>query len=194
MYIYSYRKNIVPSVPIQQLNTTADIVINDVELTESAGNQVLWTLNAKMAEIFNDQKETRLTGVNARFFDEEGKALNLVGDEGLKSDTAKTITLTGNVVAVNEEGVKLRAHQLVYDTTTGIISSEKPVTLERGNTTTTGEGFKARADIKSFKFERNVKTLILPKDGHRSNHSVKDSMTHDHYIAVTQGSPLYKTD
>lgn len=194
VYIYSYRRQRVPAIPIEQLETTADVIINDVELTESASNQVLWSLNAKTAEIFNDQKETRLTGVNARFFDEEGKALSLRGDEGLKSDTAKTIVITGNVVALNEDGVKLQTHQLVYNMTTGLISSEESVTLEQGNTLTTGEGFTAKVDIKSFRFARNVKTLILPKEESRSNQSRRESILPNPQMAIKQEVTLYKMD
>jgi len=189
-YISSYRRKIVPSVTVPQLDTKADVVINDVELTESTGNQLLWTLSAKTAEIFNDPKETRLTQVNAQFFDEEGKALRLKGDEGLKSDTDKTITITGNVLAVNEDGVKLQARQLVYDTVTGFITSQDPVTIEKGNTITTGENFKARVDIKAFKLERKVKTTILSPP----EHPVEDESSSYRQVHETTASDSVRED
>jgi LPS export ABC transporter protein LptC len=193
-YVLSYQR--VPVLPAKSnsLDTHADVVINDVELTESSGNQLLWSLTAKTAEIFNDQKETRLRDVYARFFDDQGKALSLTGEEGLKSDITKTVTITGNVVAVNEDGVKLKTHQLIYDTTTGLISSKDPVTLEKGRMITTGEAFEAKVDVKSFKFGRNVKTIILSQDENSSSFNTKGSTVDGHFVGVTDKLPLFKAD
>jgi LPS export ABC transporter protein LptC len=173
-YIFSYEKVVGPSMKSSLTDTDAEVIITDLELTESSGNQLLWSLNARTAKIFNEEQETRLNGVRARFFDEQRKPLNLTGDEGVKSDKAKAITITGNVVAVNEEGITLRTQQLVYDMATGWISSEVPVTIEKGHTVTTGEGFKARTDIKAFKFDRRVKTTILQRE-QPQNESYLDS-------------------
>ncbi|HWP46967.1 MAG TPA: LPS export ABC transporter periplasmic protein LptC [Candidatus Limnocylindrales bacterium] len=193
-YVFSYQRVPVPPVKNNSLDTHADVVINDVELTESSGNQLLWSLTAKTAEIFNDQKETRLSDVHARFFDDQGKALSLTGKEGLKSDITKTVTITGNVVAVNEDGVKLQAHQLVYDTTTGLISSKDPVTLEKGRTITTGEAFEAKVDVKTFKFGRNVKTIILSQDENSSSFNTHGSTGDGRFVEITDQLPLFKAD
>ncbi len=166
-HIWRYRneqKSIPPQViPIE---TNADVVVKDVELTETSGTRIFWKLRAKKAEVYTSSKETRLEDIEVDFFDEQGqKSMHLVSDSGVKDDHTGNITASGNVQAsAYQEGITLKTSELIYDAKANLMTSEKHVVIERGNIVTSGEGLESDLSLSEARILRNVTTSVVLED------------------------------
>ncbi len=141
----------------------ADVVVTDVELTETTGDHIVWTLRAKTAEVYTTKKQTRLKDIDVDFFDQNGvKSMRLVSDHGVKDDRTGNILASGNVQATAyQEGTILRTSELVYDAQTQLITSDKYVTIQRGNMLTSGEGLESDLSLSGAKILHNVTTSFV---------------------------------
>jgi len=162
IWAYNLKKPEVKPEPISDV-TDADVVVNDFEVVEMVGDRVLWILRAKFAEVYSDEKETRLQDVEVDFFDEAGKSVHLVSDQGIKDDDTGNIIATGNVRATDlQKGIVLRTEELMYNASTKRITSDSHVVIERGTMVTQGEGLDSDVHLKEAKILRDVVTSFTP--------------------------------
>ena len=153
------RPDRIPVVP------DADVVVKNFEVVETFNDRVLWSLRAKGAEVYSAQKETHLRGVEADFFDENGKSLHLVSDYGKKDDASGIIVVSGNVQATSiQEGIVLKTDELKYIMATKKIFTDQHVIIERGNIITEGDGLRSDIDLRRAKILSNIKTSFIPTE------------------------------
>jgi LPS export ABC transporter protein LptC len=165
-YIWAYNRQ-KPQVEAERLGTVpdADVVVKNFEVVETFNDRVLWSLRAKGAEVYSAQKETQLSGVEADFFDENGKNLHLISDHGKKDDGAGIIVVSGNVQATSiQEGIVLKTDELKYNMATKKIFTDKHVIIERGNIITEGDGLRSDIDLRKAKILSNIKTSFIPTE------------------------------
>jgi len=166
MTYYIWRYNTIDNAPVEmepvKIETDADVVATDVELTETTGDRVLWTLQARTAEIYTSEKETRLKDVEIDFFDGNGvKSMHLVSDHGIKDDKGN-IMASGNVQAISyQKRATLKTSELVYDVQTQLITSDKHVVIEQGNIIISGDGLESDLSLSKARILRNVTTSVL---------------------------------
>lgn len=156
-------KTEVKPISIGYLENDADVLVSDVELTEIANEQILWTLEAKEAKVYNARKETKLREIEVDFYDEAGqKSMHLVSDRGLKDDKTGNVIASGNVQAISfVEGVTLKTSELMYDAKRKKIVSDEHVIIERGNLITSGEGLESNLSLTEARVLRNVTTSFV---------------------------------
>jgi LPS export ABC transporter protein LptC len=165
-YIWTYNRQ-KPQVEAERFPTVpdADVVVKNFEVVETFNDRVLWSLRAKGAEVYSAQKETHLKGVEADFFDENGKSLHLVSDYGKKDDQSGLIVVSGNVQATSiQEGIVLKTDELKYNMATKKIFTNKHVIIERGNIITEGDGLRSDIDLRKAKILSNIKTSFIPTE------------------------------
>jgi LPS export ABC transporter protein LptC len=165
-YIWIYNRQ-KPQVEAERLGTVpdADVVVKNFEVVETFNDRVLWSLRAKVAEVYSAQKETQLSGVEADFFDENGKNLHLISDYGKKDDASGIIVVSGNVQATSiQEGIVLKTDELKYNMATKKIFTDQHVIIERGNTITEGDGLRSDIDLRKAKILSNIKTSFIPTE------------------------------
>lgn len=163
-HIWNYnREKQAPQAKVTPIETDADVVVKDVELTETSGTRIFWKLRAKEAEVYTASKETRLKDIELDFFDEHGdKSMHLVSDNGIKDDNTGNIIASGNVQATAyHEGITLKTSELMYDATTNLITSDKHVVIERGNIVTSGDGLESNLSLSEARILRNVTTSVI---------------------------------
>ncbi|MDY0093056.1 MAG: LPS export ABC transporter periplasmic protein LptC [Candidatus Vecturithrix sp.] len=139
-----------------------DVVVNDVDLTETSANSTLWTLHAKEARIYSSLKETRLKTVEVEFFDEHGeKSLFLTSERGIKDDNSGNIIASGNVrVRSLQKDATLKTNELIYDANQKIIRTDEhePVIIEQGDIITSGYGLVSDLSLSRPRILRDVTT------------------------------------
>lgn len=165
-YIWKHNtqdKTEVKPISIGHLENDADVLVSDVELTEIANEQILWTLEAKEAKVYNARKETKLREIEVDFYDEAGqKSMHLVSDRGLKDDKTGNVIASGNVQATSfVEGVTLKTSELMYDAKRKKIVSDEHVIIERGNLIISGEGLESNLSLTEARVLRNVTTSFV---------------------------------
>ena len=167
VWLYNTReKTEVKPISMAQIGHDADVLASNVDLTEIVNEQILWTLKAKQAKVYNNRKETWLKDVEVEFYDENGqKSLHLVSDEGTKSDKTGNVIASGNVQATSfVEGISLKTSELMYDAGINKIVSDKHVIIERGGLITSGDGLESNLSLTEAKILRNVTTSFVSDD------------------------------
>ena len=95
------------------------------------------------------------------FFDEAGKSLHVISDEGIKDDNTGNIIALGNVQATAvREGSVLKTQELTYHADTNTITSDRHVIIEQGNLITTGDGLETDLNLSEIRILRNVSTVV----------------------------------
>lgn len=139
-----------------------DVVVNDVNLTETSADRILWTLHAKEARIYSSLKETRLKNVEVQFFDEQGeKSLFLTSEQGIKDDKTGNIVASGNVhVTSLQKDAILKTNQLIYDANQKMIRTDddEHVIIEQGEIITSGYGLESDVSLSQPRILRDVTT------------------------------------
>ena len=142
-----------------------NVVVNNIELTETSETRILWTLRAKEAKIYSTRKETLMKDVEVDFFDEQGKSMSLTSDRGRKDDKTGNIVVSGNVLATSlHEGITLKTSELWYNADTQKITSDKHVIIDRGNMITSGEGLESDMSLEGARILRNVTTSLVVEE------------------------------
>lgn len=139
-----------------------DVVVNEVDLTETSAERVLWTLHAKEARVYSSLKETRLKAVEVQFFDEYGeKSLFLTSERGIKDDKTGNITASGNVVVTSlQKDATLKTNELIYDANQKMIltAEEEHVIIEQDDMITSGYGLESDLSLSKPRILRDVTT------------------------------------
>jgi LPS export ABC transporter protein LptC len=145
------------------LENVPDQVIEDFFLIETEGEEVAWKLTAKRAEIYNDENRAEITVVKVDFYEEGEYSSTLTSDTGEIDTITNDMVARGHVVVNSmKEGAVLKTEELMWQSHTGLIVSDYPVTMERGEGIIKGEGFTATPGLSEFK-TTNMEA-ILPED------------------------------
>lgn len=109
-------------------STEAVLSIQGFRHTASQDGRKQWTLEADSAHLHVDPSEARLVNLKARFFPENGEAVDLTADRGLLELTSNNISAAGNVVIETPE-YTIQTQNLHYDHQLHIIQSGSHVTV-----------------------------------------------------------------
>ncbi|MCP4228739.1 MAG: LPS export ABC transporter periplasmic protein LptC [bacterium] len=140
-----------------------DQVIEDFFLIETEGEEVVWKLTANRAEIYNDAHRAEITTVKVDFYEEGEYTSTLTSDTGEIDTITNDMVARGNVVVNSmKEGAVLKTDELMWQSHTGLIVSEYPVTMERGDGIIKGKGFTATPGLSEFKTTDMV--AVLPEE------------------------------
>ena len=145
------------------LENVPDQVIEDFFLIETEGEEVVWKLTAKRAEIYNDEHKAEITIVKVDFYEEGEYTSTLTSDTGEIDTITNDMVARGHVVVNSmKEGAVLKTEELMWQSHTGLIVSDYPVTLERGDGIIKGQGFTATPGLSEFR-TTNMEA-VLPED------------------------------
>jgi len=126
-------------------------VITNFTLTETAGADVSWKLDAKRADIYEDANEAKVFDIRVDFYEAGVYASTLTAREGRIDLLRHDMTARGNVVLVSrKDGAVLKTEELNWDPDANRIFSEAYCTLERGPSIMRGQGFTATPGLDSF--------------------------------------------
>ncbi len=117
-----------PSRPHPPESNEAVLSIQGFRHSASRDGRKEWTLEADSAHLHMDPSEARLINVKARFFPENGEAVDLTAENGLLELTSNNISAAGNVVIKTPE-YTIQTENLHYDHQLHIIQSSSHVTV-----------------------------------------------------------------
>lgn len=120
----------------------ADYRIKAVHLQEKSEN-VLWTLDADQAEIFEREGRTVLRRLTIAIR-EPDRTWTVTGEEGDLVDATKDVTIRKNVVLVSSDGTRLETDHLRWQAKEKRMWTDAPVTLYRNGAVVTGQGLESR--------------------------------------------------
>ena len=146
------------------LENVPDQIIEEFFLIETEGEEVVWKLTAERAEIYNDEHRAEITEVKIDFYEEGEYTSTLTSDTGEIDTITNDMVARGHVVVNSmKEGAVLKTDELMWQSHTGLIVSEYPVTMERGDGIIKGQGFTATPGLSEFK-TKDMEAILPEED------------------------------
>ena len=137
----------------------ADYRIKDVHINETLKGDLRWQLDAEQAEVFNEEKKTRMRLVKITVFQTD-RVWVVTGDEGEMQNETRDVRVRGNVVVTSDDGLRFTSEDLHWNAEAKRLWTEGPVTLLRGQTTITGRGFLTEMETERAVIQTRVRVLI----------------------------------
>ncbi len=130
-----------PKQLIEMLPDNVDIVLDNVDYTETRGDQRFWRLRADSVAHEAQRQEAHLENVHMTFYDQgEFGDIQLTAKRGKWFSETGNVELLGDVVVQSAQGQALYCQQLSYDNKAELITSESPVRLDSKDMETKGQG------------------------------------------------------
>lgn len=133
----------VQRAPADLSPSRADYRIKEIHLREMGTENVLWTLDADQAEVFEQQGKTVLRRVTVTIQEPE-RTWTVTGEEGDLVDATKDVAIRKNVVLVSSDGTRLETDHLRWRAKEKRVWTDAPVTLYRKGAVVTGRGLETR--------------------------------------------------
>jgi LPS export ABC transporter protein LptC len=138
----------------------------DATLTEmGADGRPRTVLRAARAEQQVADQSVLLTDLTVDYNTAEAGTWTLTADRGRLLSNATTLRLSGDVVIRGEEArgtAVIRTDELAYDSTTSVVQTAEPVTLQFGQHRLEGRGLRAALKEGTLKLESNVHGRFTP--------------------------------
>jgi lipopolysaccharide export system protein LptC len=132
---------VTPEQLIESLPDNVDIALDNIDYTETRGDQRFWRLQADSVAHEAQRQEAQLENVRMTFYDQgQFGDIQLTARSGKWFSEAGNIELIGDVVVKSDQGQELYCQQLFYDNKAELITSESPVRLVAKDMETTGQG------------------------------------------------------
>jgi LPS export ABC transporter protein LptC len=151
----------VQELSANQLNMDVDTV-HGVDIIFSDSAKVKFRILSPLLLQYQGKKPYNLMPktVNAIIFDDMVQAGTLTADTGMQSDVEKKIEFRKNVVAKNVKGETFKSDELIWDQTTKMVHSNKPVqiTLANGDIMN-GTGFVSDDKMKHWTLQQSTAIL-----------------------------------
>jgi len=139
------------------------VKVEGLNYSNTRDGRTIWRLRAKEATSFKSKKLMVLKGINLLFYPNNGEIVTMKAHDGTFNEANKVIFAKGNVVVSSEKGFTLKTDRLLYDSASGRITSDEPVTITQGAMMVHGVGFKADVDSGNISILKKVRAVISVK-------------------------------
>jgi LPS export ABC transporter protein LptC len=118
-------------------------------------------LQADYIARYEKEDSTAARVVHADFYNQEGKHSSvLTSNFGVIKENSKELWVSGEVVVISDEGVKLETETLRWDPNIDRIVTDDFVKVTRKEDILTGYGLEADQELKNIKIRREVKGVL----------------------------------
>lgn len=123
-------------------------IIEGLSLSQTAAGAPAWTLRAARAFLHEDEHRADLEAPTMEFY-KNGKAASLVSARVGAVDTeSHDVRLSSSVVLDSfDDRSHLTTAELLYSSASGLLTTEKPVTIRRPDGVVRGRGLSAKPDL-----------------------------------------------
>ena len=159
--IFFKTKGIVnPSFNNIEIDSSADIFLNNFKHTSKTDGIKDWALKAASAKIINAQNLALLEDVSVTIFTEDNTEVQITAQNGRYNTKTHDIILSNKVI-VNYEGTLLKTDKLHYEKKSHIIYSDEQVDIEKESSTIQADSLLADLKDSTIKLEGNVKGKFI---------------------------------
>lgn len=143
----------------------ADAKISEFVFTQSNKDEVEWKIVAKHARLFEQEQRAVLNDVDVTLYGENGRELNVSGEEGTFDIATKNFSLSnkvGPLVVETRGGYTIYTNHLMWGNDRREISTSDAVRIVGHGVEVTGRGFLGRLDVEEFEVLDNVRVALTP--------------------------------
>lgn len=148
------------NVHLKIIPDNVDLQIKNVHFTEVGDANLTWEIRAETARFVKKDNLAYFDNVQIRLIRNDGKTLTLTGKEGqLRTDT-RDAQVTGNVVAVSNDGDVVETDRLDYNNAERRIYTDRKITLTNSRMVMSGQGMSLTLNDQRVCLMSKVKALI----------------------------------
>ncbi|MCK5312376.1 MAG: LPS export ABC transporter periplasmic protein LptC [Desulfobacteraceae bacterium] len=160
LIVYKTKSIINPSFKNIEIDSSADIFLNNFKQTSKTNGIKEWALKAASAKIINAQNLTLLEDVSVTIFTEDNTQIDITAQNGKLNTKTHDIELSGRVI-VHYEDIFLKTDKLHYKKKRHIIYSDGQVEIEKESSTIQADSLFADLKDSTLKLEGNVKGKFI---------------------------------
>ena len=123
--------------------------------------QKKWEVNGDTANILEDT--VQMTNIVAHAY-EPHSTVTLTADHGTLHRATQDVHLQDHVVAITDDGAKMRTHELDWHQKEEKVTTPAEVWVQRGNIEVTGWGAVAHPNLKQVQLEKRITVVMTPKE------------------------------
>jgi LPS export ABC transporter protein LptC len=161
-----------PSIRLAANGQEPTLLFEGFHMISTQGGEREWDFYARAAQIYERQNLARAQDIKVVYWRGGKEVSSLTARRGFLQTETRYIRAEKDVVMVSAQGDVLRTEMLQWDNARGIITTDQPVTVERGSNVLTGVGLRADSDLKNVEVlaqvkirVRSMKTLATPGTG-----------------------------
>lgn len=149
-----------PSFKNIDIDSSADIFLNNFKHTSKTNGIKDWALKAASAKIINAQHLALLKNVSITIFTENNTEVQITAENG-KLDTETYDVELSDKVIINYEGTFLKTDKLHYRKKSHIIYSEGKVEIKKESSVIQADSLVADLKNSTLKLEGNIKGIFI---------------------------------
>ena len=143
------------------ISDSADLQVKDFHYTEVGDSDVIWEINADMAQYFRGESRAAFKNVRVKLITSDGKIYFMTGDEGSLNTETKDIEVHGNVVMTSDSNDRFESEDISYLYREKKIFTDSPVAIKNQSIKIKGKGLSISVKEKRLAILSNVKATIL---------------------------------
>jgi LPS export ABC transporter protein LptC len=160
LLFHSCHTNSPPEVEKQEVRLP-DSELEDATIVFTIQGVQRMLLQADYIARYEKEDSTSARVVHADFYDEEGEHSSVLTSKfGIIKEKTKELWVSGEVVVITDEGVKLETETLRWDPNIDRIITDDFVKVTRKEDILTGYGMEADQELKNIKIKREVKGIL----------------------------------
>ena len=157
---FKTRVLINPTFKNIDIDSSADILLNNFMQTSRTNGIKEWTLKAASAKIINDQNLAILEKVFITVFTENNTQIQITANNGRLNTKTHDIELSGKV-QVDYEDMSLKTDKLHYEKKSHIIYSDEKVKITKESSVIIADSLLADLRNSTLKLEGNIKGKFI---------------------------------
>mgnify|MGYP002400784843 CR=1 FL=1 len=152
-----------PTVPEHM--EKADAKLSEFTFTQSKGDVVQWQVQAKQAQVFDQEQRALLHDVSLTFYGGGGEEVKVYGDEGTFDTASKNFALSHReapVTVITRSGYTIYTNHLMWTDKSKEIRTDDPVRIVGPGLEIRGLGLLGKMNSEEFEVLHNVHVDLVP--------------------------------
>lgn len=150
--------------PSEKFAPPSNMTYEKNNIVEEKNGVKLFELDSDKMIVDAATQNAELEGVHAKFYQEDGKFVELTAQRGSYEHTSGNIHVEGEVVVIDSEGAKLISGQLDWRGKEEILIATEKVQISKDDMRAYGDRAEARNGLRHFNLKGNAHILKGVKD------------------------------
>ncbi len=144
----------------QPASSGVDMAMNNLHFSEMRDDAKLWQLVATRGDYDKKTGLVRLSGVHLETFEGKTGGVMVTSTTGSYHEAKRLVVMEGAVHAVTRKGMTFDSDMLEYHPATGMLLTDRAVTVDDGRLHLTARGMEASLKDEQVRFQHQVDAVI----------------------------------
>lgn len=158
--VFRQLRSTPPESVSQTTSPNIDMAMTRLRFSEMSEDAKLWELVAERADYDKEPGVVRLSGVRLETFEGKTGGVVITSKTGNYQEAKRLVQMQGTVHAVTRKGMVFDSDQLEYRPATGMLQTEREVTVKDGRLSLKARGMEASLKDEKVRFLHRIDAVI----------------------------------